>query len=310
MSGFTKAPSNPYSDKVNDALQQQAVETEQQVATPQPVVTQPVATPQPATVQQPQPQPAVVQQPPVNVQQTQSQPVVDPYEYNRLLEANRQLVSELQHRDKAIEHLSADAKELNDYRQAVRLNEVLASQNFDEFSSLDPEDARALTANILKATNSMVEPIKAGIEEQRNLLAQSNQQHEERQRSDKLMRAVQEISIAHPDFNTLQHTPEYLAFMAGHDGYSSKTRDQVAAEELSLGNTKYVIDLLHRMKGTQPQVDNIISVAPIQSATVAATATTQPTSYTVKELNDLYQTRSITYDRYKDLLQQARQQAV
>ena len=154
-----------------------------------------------------------------------------------------------------------------------------------------------------------MEDIRKELEQQRKALADAQQRSAFEMYDMRRQAMNAEIMKAHPDFMQIQNTPEYKAFMSQHDGLSSKTRDQRAAEEYMAGNTAYVIDLLNQLKQNKPSVQNIMSVAPVQTANGATTAPATASSvpqYTLAELNTLYQMRRITHDEYREQLNKLR----
>ena len=95
------------------------------------------------------------------------------------------------------------------------------------------------------------------------------------------------------------------------DGYSSKTREQIATEEFYAGNTAYVVDLLNRFKGTLPKPQDIQQVPPVQVAgnTVMPEQPMIQPQFTLAELNSLMQTRRISPEQYRAELNKLRQAA-
>jgi hypothetical protein len=319
MSGFDKVPTNPYQERA-DAFRKQnepggtnppTQTTDQQTAPAQP------ADVQPAPVQQPvNPPSAPVQQPaPVQPVATQSQNTgtyYDPALIQNLAYERDQLRQQLAADQQKMADLQKSADELNDLRRRASIRADIQQQAIDNLESVSPEDYTAIVESATNLAMAQTEPLKKELEQQRKELEERtryNQQMLENTRKD-LLNA--RIFAAHPDFAQMVNTPEYQNFMAQRDGLSSETRDARASREYLNGNTDYVIDLLNQFKQSRNNAVGVATVPPVQVAPGAAPAAAQttPTRYTLRELNNLFQTRQISAEEYRKLLPEARKAAV
>lgn len=309
---FRRAPLNPYSQRVQEKMQEldnNPAPAPAQVSTPTPVTitsTPPTETPAPT------PEPGVSTAPaqPVSTLSAPAAPSQPDQSYliQQLMNEREQLAHQNEAMRQAIDNLSKDREELAHLKREQEIQRAVSAQAFENLGSVDPEDAQTISRAVLSAAQAPLENLRAELEQQRKALADAQQQsayemHEMRRKS---MNA--EIMKAHPDFMQLQQTPEYRAFMSQRDGLSTKTRDQRAAEEYMAGNPAYVIDLLNQLKQNKPSVQQVMSVAPVQSAAGAVSAPTAPAApqYTLPELNALYQMRRISHDEYREQLNKLR----
>ena len=150
-----------------------------------------------------------------------------------------------------------------------------------------------------------VEQMRSEIQQQRQALAQQAQQAQQAQAYQNIARLNSEVMRYHPDFGQIIQDPKFREFLNQRDGYSYETRDQRAAREYQNGNPAYVIDLLYQFKGTRPNVQQAMSVAPSSAPSHVQQA--QPSQqgapqYTLRELNDLFSMRRISPEQYKEEL--------
>lgn len=315
---FRRAPLNPYSQRVQEKMQElnnnpastpAPTPAPAQTPTPTPVIA--THTP-PTETSAPTPEPGVSTAPaqPVSTLSAPAAPSQSDQSYliQQLMNEREQLSHQNEAMRQAIDNLSKDREELAQLKREQEIQRAVSAQAFENLGSVDPEDAQTISRAVLSAAQAPLENLRAELEQQRKALADAQQQsayemHEMRRKS---MNA--EIMKAHPDFMQLQQTPEYRAFMSQRDGLSTKTRDQRAAEEYMAGNPAYVIDLLNQLKQNKPSVQQVMSVAPVQSAAGAVSAPTAPAApqYTLPELNALYQMRRISHDEYREQLNKLR----
>ena len=315
---FRRAPLNPYSQRVQEKMQElNNNPAPTPVPTPAPAQT---PTPTPVTTTPTPPVETPMSTPEHGVSTTPAQPVSTPsapaapsqndqsYLIQQLMNEREQLSHQNEAMRQAIDNLSKDREELEHLKREQEIQRAVSAQAFENLGSVDPEDAQTISRAVLSAAQAPLDNLRAELEQQRKALADAQQKsayemHEMRRKS---MNA--EIMKAHPDFMQLQQTPEYRAFMSQRDGLSTKTRDQRAAEEYMAGNPAYVIDLLNQLKQNKPSVQQVMSVAPVQSAAGAVSAPTAPAApqYTLPELNALYQMRRISHDEYREQLNKLR----
>lgn len=349
-SAFSRVPSNPYTARVQEAKENQTpaavaqpalqptqtVPPAQAAPTAQPTQTVPPAqaaptaqpiqtvptTPQNSVIPAVQPTQVVpttqttsvtpVVQPSVQPVATPTAPVstVDNYLLQELKRERDQLVAALNEREQVINSLLPSQQELNTLKQQRAMQEALSAVNFAELESVDPEDAKKISASVLTAAQAPISALQKELEEQKKQIQQQLQQQRQSAEQQRINMLNQQVLAAHPDFFQLQNSPAYHAFMSQRDGLSVETRDQRAAREFVAGNTAYVIDLLNQMKGQSLDPVQIATVAPVQTATAApvpaAGDSQSQYKWTLKELNDAYITGVVSQDEYKKLVPEAR----
>lgn len=324
---FTRTPINPYQQRAADqraAMQQGGDPTPQPAPqpapTPQPALVPPPAKPNPITTPpapQPATQPAVPPTAPTPAQAPAPAPTPNHDDIYRQMEA--QFQAQLQRERQAweqeksqynqtIQNLTQRSNEYDQLKAQQEMAKALSDEAFAGLEGVDVEDARRIGAVALTAANAQMAGMRKEIEEQRKLLQQGIEHQQAEAMKLRIQQLNSEVMAQHPDFFQIMQTPEYRTFMAQRDGYSSKTRDQRAAEEYANGNSAYVINLLNELKGSRPNVQDVMSVAPVQTAQqpMPSTGTPGAPQYTLKELNDLYQMRHITHEQYREELKKLR----
>ena len=263
--------------------------------------------PQPNPLTQPQPQPAPAQQ------QTIQQPYYDPrlQEQQLMIQQMQQereaLRREIAARDEAIRHLSGDAQELQNLRRQQAANDAVSKMDFSQFQTVDEEEARRISQATIEAQQSQFDAMRQELAKQRKFIEDSMASQREQMVQQAQLNNIQKVLAVHPDYYELQNTPAYQNFMRQYDGMSSQTFDQRAAYEFQHGNVEYVIDLLNKIKGQTPNPQQVMSVPPVQTAAGSVVPTTpQEKLPTLRELNDLMQTRQITHDEYRAMLNKLR----
>ena len=237
------------------------------------------------------------------------QPVgIDPQLARQLQYEREQLLRENEALRQQLGDISAQFSEANREKQKQQLMASVDNMNFDGLETIDVDDARRVARATLDAVSAPLEQTRQSLAAERQRIEAMVSQQQEQQERDRLARLNREILAVHPDFFELQKTPEYQAYMQCRDGLSSKTRDQIAAEEFYNGNTAFVINMLNDLKGIRPKVDSIQSVAPVQVATSAGSnvGTTVTEPMTLRDLNNLYQMRRISHDEYRKRLGELR----
>lgn len=264
----------------------------------------------PTATHQAQPNPLdkpFVDQPQEQPQPVQPQPVPPQPVYNPDQDMLRGLAAE---RDALRQELARMQTQMAQWEQD-RANQQLANDLYNapelgELESVDPEDARRIAGAVTNVVNSRLSRLQNELQEQRAAQARGWQAMQQREQMQFERATAEKVLRQHPDFfNLYQNSPEFRQFLAGHDGYSSKTREQQALEEFHAGNPDYVVDMLNRFKSGRPNGESVTSVAPVQVAGVATAQTgetaPQP-NYTLADLNNLMQTRQITQDEYRERL--------
>lgn len=255
----------------------------------------------------PQPQPAPAQQ------QTIQQPYYDPrlQEQQLMIQQMQQereaLRREIAARDEAIRHLSGDAQELQTLRRQQAASDAVSKMDFSQFQTVDEEEARRISQATIEAQQSQFDAMRQELAKQRKFIEDNVAMQREQMAQQAQLNNIQKVLAVHPDYYELQNTPAYQNFMRQYDGMSSQTFDQRAAYEFQRGNVDYVIDLLNKIKGQSPSPQQVMSVPPVQTAAGSVVPTTpQEKLPTLRELNDLMQTRQITHDEYRVMLNKLR----
>lgn len=304
---FAAPPYNMYkqqADANRAAAAQAAAQVSQGIVPQEPPVEQPVAPVEPQPVMAPEAAP-VVEQPYYPPQPEYSR---DPRDEEMLQRMYAERESAMQQAEAMRQELAKTQQELDALRQQAFAGSVDMSA-FQNLQSLDPEDAKVIAQTAASAAYRPIEAMRQDMERQRQeFAAVQRRQHEEFRRA-RQQQLTQEVLRAHPDYYNIYRTPDFVAYMRGRDGLSSKTRDERAGEEFEAGNTAYVIDLLNRYKASRPNVQQAMSVAPVQSASsVSAPAPQAPAApqMSLRELNDMFQMRQITPEAYREQLAKLR----
>lgn len=297
---FGSVPANPYQDRAkefNEANSQPPANSiyPQDNPAPEPVYVDDYQQPTPYTQYQ---------------QPTQPQP--DPYQQYAMQDlANERdaLRAQVAADQDQIEKLRQSHEELEDLKRRAKLRSDIQQQALDNLETVSPEDYQSIVESVTNLTLASTEPLKRELEQQRKEL-DARTAYNQKLYADTRREALNaKIYAAHPDFNQLIQTPEYQRFMSQRDGLSSETRDARASREYLNGNTAYVIDLLNQFKSGRASAGSVATVPPVQVAPGAAqvpsrSAGSQP--LTLRELNNLFQTRQITADEYRLLAPNAR----
>lgn len=244
----------------------------------------------------PTPEPAAPQPAPQSAPQPAPQPYYDPA-------LVRQLAQERDALWQQVNQYAAEREEWLRQQNARNMtDQLMQAPELQELESVDPDDARRIASAALHGVSSQYAQLQQDLNALRAEQQRSYQELRQRERAQFEKRNADAVLQQHPDFFDLyQNSAEFRQFLNGRDGYSSKTREQIATEEFYAGNTAFVVDLLNRFKQGQPNRANVSTVAPVQVASSAATAgnhaPAQP-SYTLADLNNLMQTRQISHDEY------------
>lgn len=314
-SAFTRVPVNPYQQRA--AEQRKAMQQDGGDPAPQP---SPAPAPQPSPAPAPQPSPAPAPQPvptptPVPTPMPAPVPMPQPDIYQQLeAQMNARFEQERQRweQEKAqynqtIENLTQRSNEYEQLKAQQEMAKALSDEAFNGLEGVEIEDARRIGAVALSAANAQIAGLRKELDEHRKQLQQGMEHQQQEAMKLRVQQLNNEVLQHHPDFFNIMQTPEYRNFMAQRDGYSAKTRDQRAAEEYYSGNSAYIINLLNELKGQRPNVQDVMSVAPVQTAQQPVpTGAPAGTQYTLKELNDLYQMRHITHEQYREELKKLR----
>jgi sulfite reductase alpha subunit-like flavoprotein len=217
------------------------------------------------------------------------------YERQQLAAQNEQAYQAAQAATQAAEAAKAELAAL---KQQVEIEQQLSQTALAELTTIDPEDAKKLLRPIMASQQQREAALRKELEAQRKFIEEA--QHHQLAQTEKLRQEQlnAQILAQHPDFWEIQNTDTYKNFMAQKDGLSSKTRDQRAAEEYRAGNVGYVVDILKQVKATKPAITNIASVTPVQTGSLPVTPSTTTTAPDLHQLNQDYQMRKITHDKY------------
>lgn len=289
---FGRAPSNPYTE--NAKQNHDAIYGQQQQAEQAPQAQQQTVQQVQPTVQQPQQVVQPIQQP---AMQQPVQQRVDPYsqpEYQQLAQQYTQLQQQYQQSQQQLDAYNAAQRQ-------AQIQNAISADAFNDLETIDADDAKKISDKVLGATSQSLDEIRKEIAAQRDLITRTAGQAREGV-------LEQEVLRVHPDFYDIVKTDDYNNFIQQRDGLSSKTRGQRLLEEFTAGNTAYVIDVLNQFKTGRPSIQSITSVAPVQTPTYASAAAGSPQQpqYTLRELNDLYQTRQISHEKFREELSKIR----
>lgn len=270
-----------------------------------------VVPPMPSTATPPQPentqQSNYAQQPPITPEQwqQQQQALQQQQQLQALIQQNNELQQKLQAQDTTINNLLAVQKDYDALKQQSTVNEI----DFGELTTVDPADAKKISAGIMKALSGPLAAIQQALQQQQDYMTQSNQWQEQRFTQQQAYDTINRIRVAHPDFLQLQQDPAYLQFVNQRDGHSFQTRDNRAAFEFKNGNADYIIDLLNQFKQQRPQQASITTVAPVQTAGSPVQEAPKPVAMpSLATWNSWYQTHRITQEQYQQGLKKIREQ--
>lgn len=316
MAAFDKAPSNPYAAKAEEFRQGLASEAPAQQPEPGPqnsIYPQfgapQEAAPAPAPEQAPAPAPA-----PEPAPQPAPQPAYppqggyDPMLAERLAAEREQFRQAYGAQAQELEQLRAKAAELDDIKRRASVRADVQQKMLDGLSSVTPEDAQAISESVLTMADQRLDPLKQQLEQQRREFEEATaRQRAELERSRREMLNGR-ILAAHPDFYQIMNTPEYRQYVTQRDGKSSETRDVRAAREYLNGNTDYVVDMISQFKASRAGAARPDAVPPAQVAPGGAPAQGAPQKapLTLRDLNNLFQTRQISPDEYMRMLPEVR----
>jgi hypothetical protein len=209
---------------------------------------------------------------------------------------------------KELDELRAKAAELDDIKRRASVRADVQQKMLDGLSSVTPEDAQAISESVLTMADQRLDPLKQQLEQQRREFEEATaRQRAELERSRREMLNGR-ILAAHPDFYQIMNTPEYRQYVTQRDGKSSETRDVRAAREYLNGNTDYVVDMISQFKASRAGAARPDAVPPAQVAPGGAPAQGAPQKapLTLRDLNNLFQTRQISPDEYMRMLPEVR----
>ena len=250
---------------------------------------------------------ATEQQP---VQQPVQQPSIAPYMYMAQQQQMQQLAQE---RDVLANQLAEAQKRNAEFEAANKQQAMLASlDGADELNALEtvnPADARRLAVMTARMLQQPLEGVVAEVKAQRETIERNRAEALNATQQAQITRYAGEILQVHPDFYNLFNDPDFLRYLQEPDGLSSRSRDQAATQEFYAGNTRYVIDIVDKFKQNRPDNGKVTTVPPVQVAggtgTPATSSVNKPT-FTLAELNSLYQMRRISPDEYRVRLKELR----
>ena len=313
---FRQAPLNP-----NKMFKQQQ-EAPQQAVDPSAAPFQQVAQPQQAPSPEPAPVVPMQEQAPAPAPQPTQQPVfqqpyVDPnvaayYEsqLQQMAQERDALRRDLDQNRGMVNAMTAELEEYQKLRRKHSVDEAMSGMDFSQLQTVDGEDAAQISRATLAAMQPQFEAMRQELEQQRQWQQQFGAQQQQQLTEMRQRGYVQQILQAHPDYYQLEATPAFRAFLNMRDGASSQTNDQRAAFEFRNGNPGYVIDMINRFKQSMAaSQQQVMSVPPVQTAAGPAVTQTAQASpvHSLRELNDMFQTRQITQDEYRAQLKRLRE---
>lgn len=309
-SAFARVPFNFHQQKAEEfrrSLEQDNQPAPTEATPPVPSQEPPVqaAPQQPATPPaEPAPSPAMppYPMPPLQYAQPAPQQPVDAGLAQRLEEERNAAYQEIQQLRQAVANLST-AQYQTQRDNAV--NSALSPELLESLGTIDAEDARKLAGAMYDSMSAPMEQMRSEIQQQKQAIAQQAQRAQQDAAYQNIARLNSEVMRYHPDFAQVVNDPKFREFLMQRDGYSYETRDQRAAREYQNGNPAYIIDLLYQFKGTRPNIQQAMSVAPSNAPShVQPAPASQPgaSQYTLRELNDLFSMRRISPEQYKEEL--------
>lgn len=257
---------------------------------------------------QPQPSPEPAQQPQVQAQQAPAEPSYDAQLMQQLATERRMFAEREAQYQQLFAQQAQALQELETLKSQQALQAQLADdKSFEGLETVDADDARRLISTTATVLQQPLNEMKKDLEAQRNALIQQQQYMNQQVAQLQSQRAREELLAAHPDFFDLWKKPDFVNYMRARDGHSSETREQRAVREYNMGNADFVVHMLNDYKGVAPQVQDIQTPAPVQVAQNMAPQQPQPTaSYTLSDLLNLFQTRQISHDQYRTMLNNLR----
>lgn len=194
-------------------------------------------------------------------------------------------------------------------RQADLAKQLSDDELFADMTTLDADDARRVIQYAAQTLQGPIDAMRQELEKQQAELQKQRQMMDQQMYQVYQQRATEKLYAAHPDFPQLIQDPKFVQYAQQRDGFSSRTREQMAWEEFTRGNPDYVINMVNEFKGIPSGADNMRVAPPAQFASGYATpaqpAETQP-RYTLAELNSLMQMRRITPEQYRVYLTELR----
>ncbi len=168
--------------------------------------------------------------------------------------------------------------ELAKYQNEARTSAAFTPEVFKDLQSVDEADARRISSIVLSATNAMLDPLRKELASTQMQTAKELEAAKAQLAAQQVNRVADRITNTHPDFFTVAQTPEFKSYMAERPEGMSRTRDELAAEEVYKGNADYTINLLNRFKATTAPAGVNVSVPPVQVATHISGGAPKPAS--------------------------------
>ena len=230
----------------------------------------------------------------------------------QLEQQNAAMQQRLQEQNTALDNLLKVQSDYDALRRQQQLEQQANEIDFSNLASVDADDARAISQQVLKSVQAKMEPLERALAEQRQQMQQNFQYQNQLAAQRQAQNTLEKVMSRHPDFLSLTNDPGFNAFMKQRDGYTSKTLDDRAAEEFRMGNAEYIAHIVDQYKQTKPNTASIASVAPVQTATSAnqtAPAGQPVQTLTLHDLNTMMQLGQITPDQYRTELTKIRAQS-
>lgn len=220
---------------------------------------------------------------------------IDPAYYNALMDEHRKLSG-------AYQELLSRQAEYDELQRQAAARASLNAEAFKDLATVDPDDAVAISGQVMNATNAELAAIRKEMADLRASAMERDKQTAEAFAQQRMFDVNRRIMAAHPDYDTFRKSKQYADYMGQRDGLSSQTRDQRCAAEYMAGNADYVIDMLNRAKGASNVPADVAVVPPVQVAQGVATPPASRPTMTLGDLNALYQIHAITPEQYRSEL--------
>lgn len=198
------------------------------------------------------------------------------------------------------------SQRLAQYEQRAELQKKFADDKlFENLETVDPSDARRLIEMTADVLHQPLQEAREQLAQERKVmddqLRQTQLYAQQQAQAVQAARIRDQLLAAHPDFFHLyEHDPKFKEYLGERDGLHSYSREDAAIAEYNAGNVAYLIDMINKYKGRQPQNTTIQTPAPVQVANAAPQPDTQPApQFTLADLNMMMHTGRINQDQYR-----------
>jgi len=207
---------------------------------------------------------------------------------------------------------------LSDELQQLQLErelEKMLGENANEFATIAPEDAKRLLTPVVKmvkdSLGSTQNATKKALDAQQKKLDEHVTRLEQERVQAKVASLHKKLLTAHPDLEQLQKSQAYYQTMTAPVDGSGLTVGQLVAAEFNRGNVDYVINVLNKMKDSQPSLESVAVVSPGSvGSTPAAKSDAPDGQLSMEELADLkfnFQSGRISREQFSAAMKKHRE---